>query len=170
MKPVPNNVLLPRAYWQWAGKEPPTGLFAPEERIVNLAPNEVFVFGSNASGFHGAGSAGFAYTGKAGNQYREANPLLQKPNGHRGYWAVLGQARGIQEGVQGKSYAICTIERPGKRRSISLEQIRCQVEAFFAFAEAHPELTFLVTKSGQPGKPSLNGYTLEENASCYLAN
>ena len=164
----PLNVLLPKAYWLWADQQPADGRYAPEGHIGSLAPNEVFVFGSNRTGFHGAGSAGWAFTGRKGNQYREGNPMLRSPNGTRGFWAVLGQAQGYQEGDRGRSYAICTIERPGKKRSTSLEEIRRQVRDLYQFAEHHPEMTFLVTQSGQLDKPSLNGYTLEENASCFL--
>jgi hypothetical protein len=53
-------------------------------RIESLAPNEVFVFGSNASGAHGGGAARFA---------------LDR------FGAVWGQA----EGLQGQSYGIDTM-------------------------------------------------------------
>ncbi|HEY5225014.1 MAG TPA: hypothetical protein VIJ18_18450 [Microbacteriaceae bacterium] len=52
--------------------------------IERLAPNEVFVFGSNANGFHGGGAARFAAD-------------------HFG--AVWGQGHGLQ----GQSYAIDTM-------------------------------------------------------------
>lgn len=53
-------------------------------RIERLAPDEVFVFGSNAQGAHGGGAARFA---------------------HERFGAVWGQA----EGLQGQSYAIDTM-------------------------------------------------------------
>lgn len=53
-------------------------------RIESLAPNEVFVFGSNARGAHAGGAARFA---------------------HERFGAVWGQA----EGLQGQSYAIDTM-------------------------------------------------------------
>lgn len=53
-------------------------------RIEVLQPNEVFVFGSNASGAHGGGAALFAY---------------------RRFGAVWGQS----EGLQGQSYGIDTM-------------------------------------------------------------
>jgi hypothetical protein len=166
----PGNVLLPEAYWNWAGRQPSDRRYAPKRHIAALAPQEVFVFGSNAAGFHGAGSAGWAYTGKPGNQYRANNPLLKRPNGTKGFWAVLGCAKGYQEGTDGRSFAICTITRPGAKRSTPLESIRQQVQALYSFARAHPDLTFFVTKSGESGKPSLNGYALEENARCFLSS
>lgn len=53
-------------------------------RIEELAPDEVFVFGSNAHGAHGGGAARFA---------------------HERFGAVWGRA----EGLQGRSYAIDTM-------------------------------------------------------------
>ena len=60
------------------------GPFTPE-RIKELAPNEVFVFGSNLGGFHGGGAA------------RAAMNL---------FGAVWGQGVGLQ----GQSYAIPTMQ------------------------------------------------------------
>jgi hypothetical protein len=53
-------------------------------RIESLQPDEVFVFGSNASGAHGGGAALFAY---------------------ERFGAVWGQS----EGLQGQSYGIDTM-------------------------------------------------------------
>jgi hypothetical protein len=55
------------------------------ERVLSLSPNEIFVFGSNASGFHGGGAAADAM--------------------HK-FGAIWGQG----EGLQGQSYAIPTME------------------------------------------------------------
>ena len=96
----PINVLLPKAYWDWAGQNPADGRYAPEGHISTLATNEVFVFGSNRSGFHGAGSAGWAYCGRKGNQYREGNPLLRAPDGTRGFWAGPGEPAASKRGIK----------------------------------------------------------------------
>lgn len=83
--------------------------------------NEIFVFGSNLAGIHGAGAARFARL-------------------HHG--AVMGQ--GI--GLQGSSYAL-----PTKDRSITtlpLKTIRYCVEDFINFAATHPEMSFKVTRIG----------------------
>lgn len=53
-------------------------------RIESLAPDEVFVFGSNAAGAHGGGAARFA---------------------HERFGAVWGQT----EGLQGQAYGIDTM-------------------------------------------------------------
>jgi hypothetical protein len=55
-----------------------------DDRIDRLAPNEVFVFGSNASGAHGGGAARTAY---------------------EKFGAVWGQGHGLQ----GQSYGIDTM-------------------------------------------------------------
>lgn len=56
-----------------------------QEHIVSLRPNEVFVFGSNRSGWHGGGAAAMAYMF---------------------FGAVWGQGVGLQ----GQSYAIPTMD------------------------------------------------------------
>lgn len=56
-----------------------------EEQITTLAPNEIFVFGSNIQGYHGGGAARVA---------------LNK------FGAIWGQG----DGLQGQSYAIPTME------------------------------------------------------------
>ena len=55
------------------------------DRIDHLEENEIFVFGSNASGYHGGGAAAYAM---------------------RKFGAIWGQG----EGLQGQSYAIPTME------------------------------------------------------------
>ena len=55
------------------------------ERVLSLSPNEIFVFGSNASGLHGGGAAALAM---------------------HNFGAIWGQG----EGLQGQSYAIPTME------------------------------------------------------------
>jgi len=55
------------------------------ERILNLKPNEIFVFGSNLAGMHGGGAAWIAY---------------------ERFGAIMGQGVGLQ----GQSYAIPTMQ------------------------------------------------------------
>ncbi|SNU04181.1 hypothetical protein SAMN06298211_10692 [Prevotellaceae bacterium MN60] len=55
------------------------------ENITSLAPNEIFVFGSNLSGMHGGGAAWLAY---------------------RKFGAIMGQGVGLQ----GQSYGIPTMQ------------------------------------------------------------
>lgn len=85
------------------------------QMIRQLGEKEIFVFGSNANGYHRGGAAAFAM---------------------REFGAVWGQG----EGLQGKSYAIPTME--------GLDQLREAVNRFTAFADQHQELRFLVTMVG----------------------
>lgn len=95
---------------------------------------EIFVFGSNLRGYHGAGAALVA---------------------HRQYGAKLGH--GI--GHCGTSYAIPTKAHDVKT-SLSLEQVRRHVDDFLEYARDHPELLFRLTAIGC----GLAGFTAEEIA------
>ena len=83
--------------------------------VRHLEENEIFVFGSNANGYHGGGAAAVAM---------------------HNFGAVWGQG----EGLQGKSYAIPTME--------GLEKLKEAVDRFTVFADQHQELRFLVTMIG----------------------
>jgi hypothetical protein len=97
------------------------------ENIRSLAENEIFVFGSNAEGHHGGGAAAFA---------------MQE------FGAVWGQG----EGLQGRSYAIPTME--------GLKKLSAAVDRFTKFAHKHPELRFLVTRVGC----GIAGYSVDQIA------
>lgn len=96
-----------------------------------LADGEIFVFGSN---FHGAHMGGAARVAK------------------EKYGAVWG----IGEGLQGKSYAIPTME--------GLENLAPAVQRFTSFAKQHQELKFFVTAIGC----GIAGYQPEEIAPMFL--
>lgn len=122
--------------------------------ITSLAPNEVFVYGSNSTGFSAAGAAGLAVRGTAANTWR-TDPWVAAartaPEGHPdriGKWAVWGIARGWSQGREGMGYAIETIRRPGQLRSTPLVEIQEQIVGLCAFARVHPEWTFLYTAIG----------------------
>lgn len=84
---------------------------------------EVFVFGSNRQGRHGAGAARAAI---------------------EQYGAVYGQA----EGLQGQSYAIITKELRRTEPPVTLYDVWDGVQRFLVFAAEHPEITFKVTPIG----------------------
>ena len=83
--------------------------------ITALKPGEIFVFGSNAQGMHAGGAARFALE-------------------------HFGAEWGVGEGLQGRSYAIPTME--------GLDSLKFAVDRFIAFAGQHPEYKFLVTPIG----------------------
>lgn len=85
-------------------------------------PMQVFVFGSNLGGVHGAGAALAA---------------------HRFYGAKLG----VAEGMAGRSYAIPTKDA-SITRSLSLKEIKASVDRFLTLAHNHPEVQFMVTRIG----------------------
>jgi hypothetical protein len=101
------------------------------ENITKLEHNQIFVFGSNTAGIHGKGAA------------RTAEQLF-------------GAQRGVAEGPTGQCYAIPTriyIPRdPDHWKSrfmpVPLVDISRSVMRFLEYADAHPELEFLVTKVG----------------------
>ncbi len=91
--------------------------FTPDY-ITELAPNEIFVFGSNKEGQHAGGAA---------------------------YYAMdrFGAKWGIGEGLVGNSYALPTMDDLTDPYSI-----KPHVDTFIEFAKSHPEYVFLVTKVG----------------------
>lgn len=135
-----------------------------EKPVTQLPEGTCFVFGSNASGFHGAGSAGQACRGTTANTWRndpwfqEALKTPREDPRRIGLWAVLGTARGFQTGREGVSYAIQTIEQPGSRRSTPRRTIYGQLVELVAFAHTHPSLCFLITPLGE----RYAGYSREE--------
>lgn len=84
--------------------------------ISSLGPNEIFVFGSNLAGHHGGGAARAAL-----NRF--------------------GAVWGVGVGLQGRSYAIPTMQG-------GPETIKPYVDQFIEFAKSRPDLTFLVTRIG----------------------
>jgi len=90
------------------------------DSITELKPNEVFCFGANLAGRHGAGAAKFAVS--------------------------LGAVYGIGNGHAGQTYAIPTKDRQIK--TLPLEKIAWYVNLFINYARLYSEKTFLVTQIG----------------------
>ena len=113
--------------------------------ISSLKPNQIFVFGSNTQGRHGAGAAKIAKD-KFGAKY--------------------GQA----EGIQGQSYAIITkdlTKDDKKNPSRTPEQIKEQIHKLYEYAKQHPDKEFLVAYSST-GK-NLNYYSNEAMAEIFAS-
>lgn len=146
------------------------------ERIDDLNPGEVFVFGSNPQARHFAGAAKVAMT-KFGAVPR--NPAK----------GSLGIARGLSP--NNRSYALITksleagytepetgITYPTEGfRSVSKEQIERNIRELYAVAsrQEHQNRKFLISytydvwPNGSP-KKSLNGYTSDEMARFFIEN
>lgn len=133
-------------------------------KITELRDNQVFVFGANEDGFHGAGSAGYASFGVTGNRWREFN-YASKPKGWKGKWNQKGHI-GPMLGTEGKSYGLVTVTKPGAKRSITERGMIRNIQALYGFAMARPELEFLVAQSDKGG---LNGYSGKEMARFFSA-
>lgn len=136
--------------------------------ITELKSNQVFVFGSNLSGFHGAGAAGFASFGISGNRWRQFD-YAEKSNGWKGKWNVKGVGIGYQEGEEGKSYALPTVKRAGDKLSLSSETICNYIKDLYNFASDHPELDFMIAYCND-GTKLLNGYTIVDMADMFVSH
>lgn len=119
-------------------------------RITTLAGNEIFVFGSNTAGIHGAGAA---------RQARES----------------FGAQLGLSFGHTGRCFAIPTCDK--NFEALPLNTIRDYVRGgigaftqkglykpFLTQAAEHPELRYLVTEIGC----GLAGYTPEQIAPFFV--
>jgi ABC-type uncharacterized transport system ATPase subunit len=109
--------------------------------IKKLEPNQIFVFGSNTRGIHGAGAALFAMNN---------------------FGAIYGQARGLQ----GQSYAIITKDLTKDiHPSISREIICKQIDDLYIFARHTQKYDFLIAYCADNN--NLCGYSSEELAEMF---
>lgn len=122
--------------------------------IIKLEENEVFVFGSNLSGFHGAGAAGFASFNEFGNLWR-THDYDKRPNGWKGCWNIKGIGEGFQEGMIGKSYALPTVTKAGAKKSMLLTEISTKIDRLCNFVNEHPQYIYYIAQTANKG---LNGY------------
>ena len=135
--------------------------------IKSLKSNEIFVFGSNIQGFHGAGAAGYASFGIPGNHWRHFE-YDKKPKGWQGMWNVKGIGEGLQKGYSGWSYALPTVTKPGAKRSLSKVQIISNINKLYGECSKNSEFNFLIAYSGlNPDKTSFNGYSAREMSSMF---
>ena len=105
------------------------------ENITELKDNEIFVFGSNEAGIHGAGAARLA---------------LEK----------FGAIDGLGFGMTGVSHSFAIPTKDWHIRTLPLDVIEFYVNRFIDFAKNSPYLHFLVTQIGC----GLAGYKPEQIA------
>lgn len=91
-----------------------------EEDIVELKDSEIFVFGSNESGIHGAGAARRALS----------------------FGAVYGKGFGLS----GQTFAIPT--KDWNVETLPLEEIKFYIDRFWYFVQKYENYYFLITKIG----------------------
>jgi hypothetical protein len=89
------------------------------ENITHLEPNQIFVYGANEKGVHGAGAAKLALR----------------------WGAKMGQYE-----LVGQTYGIPTKDK--KIQTLPLDKIQVHVDTFLAVAFSHQEYEFLLTKIG----------------------
>ena len=89
------------------------------ENITHLEPNQIFVYGANEKGVHGAGAARLALR----------------------WGAKMGQYE-----LVGQTYGIPTKDK--KIQTLPLDKIQVHVDTFLATAFSHTEYEFLVSKIG----------------------
>ena len=94
--------------------------FTPE-RIDELKPDEIFVFGSNMNGAHMGGAARIAY---------------------ENFEATWGES----EGLTGRSYAIPTLDE--NMEKVSESALEASIDKFIDFVLNNQQLTFYLTKIG----------------------
>lgn len=123
--------------------------------VKNMEPHQIFVFGSNPEGIHGAGAAKVAVD-------------------H--YGAILGKGRGLM----GRSYGLVTKNlsrgffekesgityNSAGERSVSKTQILLNIIELYLYARANPELEFMIAYTPAP---NLNGYTPVEMVELFLS-
>jgi hypothetical protein len=92
-----------------------------DNNITTLKDNEIFVFGSNEAGIHGAGAAKLAYE-------------------------KFGAKWGVGYGLQGQTFAIPSKDK--KIETMSVSKIKPYVDDFLIFVLNNQQYTFLVTEIG----------------------
>lgn len=111
--------------------------------INNLAENQIFVFGSNVDGWHGAGTAKIA---------------LEK------FGAIYGKGYGLN----GQSYGLVTVDLKERRApSRTKDQIKKEIDLLYQFAKIKNDKEFLIayTATGT----NLNGYSSAEMAKMFAS-
>jgi hypothetical protein len=96
------------------------------ENITELADDEIFVFGSNLLGIHGAGAARVACE-------------------------LFGAELGVGEGLTGRCYAFPTVSGPTgspATRQLTHERLQQARNLLFTTARNLPSAVFLLTKVG----------------------
>jgi hypothetical protein len=90
------------------------------DRITELHDGQIFCYGANRAGRHGAGAAKLA---------------LQK------FGAQYGKV-----GLVGQSYGLCTKDE--NIRTLPLHEIKAEIKEFMQIAENNPQWDFLMTEIG----------------------
>lgn len=129
--------------------------------MFSIEQNQCYVFGANATGFHGAGGAGNAFMGEKGNSWRTNSDFqlaLKALNAMKsgakynsadliGKYAVLGQVH-FMEGLLGYSYGIITTQDPGKQGFVDSTYLLRELKKMLECVNSKPNLTFVCSNFG----------------------
>lgn len=120
---------------------------------ITFEPNTVFVFGSNPIGVNGnpwkgTGGAALVAVQQFGVGLHEIMNNCLSSNGH--------------------AYGLVTVSAPGKRKSLTKEQIIDNIKILYQTARSLPEKDFKVAYRNT-NSSSLNGYTGYEMMEMFLA-
>lgn len=118
--------------------------------ITKLAPNQVFVFGSNPVGINGNPTKG---TGGAA--------LVATKN----EWVKQNEKMDNRLSDSGKSWGLTTVAYPGQKKSKTPEQIKQGIAKLYEYAKANPIKELLVAYTGTG--TNLNGYSNKELAEMF---
>lgn len=124
--------------------------------VKQLKTNQIFVFGSNPEGRHGAGAAKTAKL-RFGAKYGIGRGLM----GHS--YALV--TKNLTAGYVEKTTGICYAR--GGVRSVSSVQIIENIRELYRTALSSPDLEFFIIYSGSREHRNLNGYTNESLASFF---
>lgn len=116
-----------------------------------LDANQVFVFGSTIDGFHAYGAAGWAMRGDSRDNWKQDRAFLAamgatSPEQKVGKWAIYGVGMGIQQGREGRSFAIPVVDE--KKRRTAQNIVEHWLKVLWDMAKWEKRITFLVTPIG----------------------
>ena len=121
---------------------------------VLLKKRLVIVFGSNKQGFHGSGLAGCVCRGaqqdwREDKWFKNATKKGASLEERKGKRAIVGVSRGYQEGTEGASYGICTVESIYPRREYtSIEEIAKQLYQLLDYCYMNTDKVICMTAVG----------------------
>jgi hypothetical protein len=135
-----------------------------EGLVTALGENQVFVFGANNQGLHGAGAAAVA----AGREYTPKE--FPSVRGTKGKWVVLGEHSKISTGTEGKSYPLVTVEGKlgGKNAGNRMpdERVIENMRTLYQTAMENPTMQFLIGYTSHDRM--LSGFSAKEMANMFV--
>jgi len=131
-----------------------------EGKITQLKDDEMYIFGANDRGLHGAGGAGAAMDKK-----RTVAQISAISDGTVEKWAVKGET-GLMQGNEGESWGIVTVQGKlgGKDETNRMpeDEIIEGIKEVYEHLRENPNIKGYVAYSNELNNKSLNGYTGEE--------